>query len=369
MALGLARRAAEGEVDVDEMFGQMLQRAEVGQLLLGAGAEEQHQLATLELARAAQPAPPLRHGAHGCAAGAGADHHDMALRVIRHQETGAEGADHLRRVTNLQVAQVVASHAAHRLAVMVFQHPLDRQRRVVVTRPLAVAGAGHGVLAGSVNAAGGVRSRRQHADRLALEQGEWQAAEVQHDVVRVVIVPDRRDARIAGDHRGDGLLGRFRPVQVAVGVGCRPRRQGGAERGGAEAGRRSRRNARLRRAHRRGRNIEKRARLGHRLAQQLGGQFVPAELLGHGIGLEHRHHAPVVDRAGGARRDAGHAGVALGDIHHVVAIVVGDRAHRAGGLAGVAADADLGVDQVLPDDAVGRQRRSHLGGGHQLKRT
>ena len=50
IAFGLARCAREGKVDVDEVFGQVLQRAEVGQLFLGARAKEQHQLATLKFA-------------------------------------------------------------------------------------------------------------------------------------------------------------------------------------------------------------------------------------------------------------------------------------------------------------------------------
>ncbi|KAH1267930.1 hypothetical protein KXX48_000422, partial [Aspergillus fumigatus] len=58
-----------------------------------------------------------------------------------------------------------------------------------------------------------------------------------------------------------------------------------------------------------------------------------------------------VDRARRARRDAGHAAVAGVRAHDVVVVVVRDRVHGADGLAGVAADADLGVDQVLLDDS------------------
>ncbi len=86
-------------------------------------------------------------------------------------------------------------------------------------------------------------------------------------------------------------------------------------------------------------------------ACQFLGQFVPAELFLGAVGLDARHRAPVVDRAGRARRDAGHAQVALVGIDDVVAIVVRDGLHRARGLAGVAADADLRVDQVLLDDS------------------
>ena len=61
------------------------------------------------------------------------------------------------------------------------------------------------------------------------------------------------------------------------------------------------------------------------------------------------HLAPVVDRAGRARRDAGVARVALRGVDDVVARVVRDRVDRARLLARVAANADLGVDEVLAD--------------------
>ena len=37
--------------------------------------------------------------------------------MVRHQEAGAEGADHLNPVAQLQVAHVVAGHASHRVAL------------------------------------------------------------------------------------------------------------------------------------------------------------------------------------------------------------------------------------------------------------
>ncbi len=98
--------------------------------------------------------------------------------------------------------------------------------------------------------------------------------------------------------------------------------------------------------------------LGHAGRGQLIGrefrrQFVPEQLLFNGVGLGARHHAPVVDRARGARRDAVHAQIADVGLDHVVARIVRDGADRADRLAGVAADADLGVDQVLLDDGFG----------------
>ena len=76
-------------------------------------------------------------------------------------------------------------------------------------------------------------------------------------------------------------------------------------------------------------------------------QFIPSELLRQTKRLVSRNGLPMVNRACGARRHAGHATVADIGIHHIIAVIMGDRAHGAGGLAGVAADADHGVNQVL----------------------
>ena len=325
-----------------------------GPILARARAEEQHQLAAFELARPAQPPPPFRHCAHGCAAGAGADHHDVALRMVRHQEAGAERADHVDLVALLQIAHVVARDAAHRVALMVLEHALDRQRQVVVARPLAVARTGDRVLARVVRATGGIDARRHDADRLAFEHRERRRAEVEHDVVRVVVAADLGHAHVAGDRRRDRLLRRLRAVEVGIGVRRRPGRQLRAELRRVEDG-----DAGLLGDRRGGRRRERRlgfdgGAFGQLGGRQLVGQHVPAELRFEAVGAAARHPAPVVDGAGRARRDAGVALLALRDVDDVVARVVRDRADRAGGLAGVAADADLRVDQVLPDDpAVG----------------
>jgi hypothetical protein len=77
----------------------------------------------------------------------------------------------------------------------------------------------------------------------------------------------------------------------------------------------------------------------------LARQLRPTELVSERIGgLD---DAPVVDRAGRARGDAVHAIVALLRIDHVVGVVMRDGADRASRLAGVAANADLGVDEML----------------------
>jgi len=89
------------------------------------------------------------------------------------------------------------------------------------------------------------------------------------------------------------------------------------------------------------------AERGQLLVTEFDGQFVPFELFFDAVGLGLGHHAPVVDGAGGARRDAVHAEVAEIGLDHVVARVVGDGADRANRFAGVAANADFGVDDVL----------------------
>ena len=65
------------------------------------------------------------------------------------------------------------------------------------------------------------------------------------------------------------------------------------------------------------------------------------------LDLDLGHAAPVVNRACGARRHTGHAQIAFISINHVVARIVRDGAYGASGLAGVATDADLWVNQVL----------------------
>src|SRR5262249_4321879 len=59
------------------------------------------------------------------------------------------------------------------------------------------------------------------------------------------------------------------------------------------------------------------------------------------------HHAPIVDRAGRARRDAIHAVIADRGIDHIIVAVMRHRIDRTCLFAGVAANAYLGIDQVL----------------------
>ena len=107
-----------------------------------AGAKKQHEFAAFKLARGPLTTAPFGHGAHGGAAGASTNHHDVGARVVGHQKAVAKRADNLHFVTHLEVAQIVGAHATHRLALVVFQHAFDRERQIVIARALAIAWAG-----------------------------------------------------------------------------------------------------------------------------------------------------------------------------------------------------------------------------------
>src|ERR1700733_6693253 len=169
VALPLTGRAAESEVDVDEVLRQIAERPEVRKLLFGAGAEEEHEFAALELTRLAQAAPPLGHRAHRRASGAGADHHDRALRMIGHEKAHAERPGHLDLVPDAQVAKIVADDSARRAALVIFQNPLHGERHVVVAGPLAVARARDRVLSWMMRSSVCADAGREYADRLPFE--------------------------------------------------------------------------------------------------------------------------------------------------------------------------------------------------------
>ena len=192
------------------------------------------------------------------------------------------------------------------------------------------------------------RASRHPAARLdaGAQHRERHAAEVEHDVVRLALKARLGAVEVADHGGGGGAPGR---EQVGVGMCGRPGRHGGAVLGRAE-----RLCARFDRRVWRGRLQCRVGRGGHTLRGQLVGRefrwkLFPGQLFCDGVGACQRHGAPVVDGAGGAGRNAGHAGVAHIGPHDIVVVVVRDGAHGAGGLAGVAADADLRVDQVLPD--------------------
>ncbi len=269
--------------------------------------------------------------------------------MVRHQEARTERSGNLDPVADLEVAKIVAADAAHRAPLVVLEHPLHRERDVVVAGPLAVARARDGILPGTMRAPRGVQPRRDDPDRLALEHGKRHGAEIEHDMVGIVVPADLRHPHIADDGRRDEFLRRARPVEIGVGVRGGPRRNDGGEVGGGECALAFRLRGRRRRGFR-GKVKRGDAGGGKVLGRQLRRQRVPAELRLDAIGARPRHDPPIVDAAGRTGGNAGHAKVANRGVHHVVALVVRDRPDRASRLAGVAADADLRIDQVLPDD-------------------
>jgi hypothetical protein len=82
-------------------------------------------------------------------------------------------------------------------------------------------------------------------------------------------------------------------------------------------------------------------------------QDVPTELLVHRERLRAIDIAPIVDRPRRARRDAGAAAIASIEVDHVVTRVVRNRVDGASCFAGIAANADLGIDEMLSSEFVG----------------
>ncbi len=207
-------------------------------------------------------------------------------------------------------------------------------------RALPVARARDGVQPHVVGPPLRVDPGRDHPHALPFEHRKGRAPEVEDEVVDVGVARRVGDAMVRGHHRAGRTLG---GMQAHVGVRGAPR---------------GRHTPHARRGHRGDRGDL----VGHGVARGgevgLRGELVPRELRREVPGRA--HVAPGVD---GARRAGGQAvaaGVAEVGLHHVVATVVGDRVARARLLAGVAADADLGVDEVLTE-----QRRR----GHHAKRT
>ena len=166
----------------------------------------------------------------------------------------------------------------------------------------------------------------------------------------VVVLAGFRHANIADDRRRDRSRRGLRAIEIGVRTGGRPRRDHrgiGADLERGFLARSVRRSLRGRGGRKR---FSGRVRPAEFFRAQFRRQSIPAELRLGAVGLRARHRAPIVDAAGRAGRNAGHAEIADARVDHIVARIMGDRADRAGRLAGVAADADFGVDQVLPDD-------------------
>ena len=232
--------------------------------------------------------------------------------MVGHQKAAAKRANDLYLFTHLQIAQIVAGHATHRMAVVILDHALHRQRQIVVAGPLAVARAGNRILARHMGLAIGIRPGRNNANRLAFQHRERHGTEVQHDVVCLVVKACFRAVEIAHHGGRNRALG---PMQIGVRVGRRPGRCActktgcakhlGLSHGAAAAG--AGRNARSGGNH--GLCLAQILHIaaallalcgGQNIVGKFGRQALPAQLLIHAIGAHQRYLAPVVDRAGGA---------------------------------------------------------------------
>ena len=153
-------------------------------------------------------------------------------RVVGHQEAGAERPDDLHLVAHLQVAHVVAGHAPHRVALVVFQ-----TTRLMVSdrllwpgrsplRGLAIEywrawwglACSHPVPGGMTAMRLPLQHRKRHRARSPAPHGGCRnlGAHIGH----ACRLPVPR-------WRSIGLLLRFRTIEVAVGMRGRPRRHGG----------------------------------------------------------------------------------------------------------------------------------------------
>lgn len=209
-------------------------------------------------------------------------------------------------------------------------HPLDRQRNVVVFRPLAIARACHGIKTDVVRPALGVGARWQDADGLPLQNRKGLLAEIENNMMDVAFRVGIGDAVVARD---PGHRRIFAAIDARIGMrGGKGRRHAPALPGGRRFD-----DARD--------LLRFLLRLGNGGGLGLFGQLFPRVLILKRPGLVHQQ--PVVYRARRTGGNARPATIAYLEINDIVVVVVGDGVDGAGFLAGIAANADSRVDQVL----------------------
>jgi hypothetical protein len=270
--------------------------------------------------------------------------------MVRHEEAHTERPGHLDFVAHVEVAEIVADDPARRAALVILQHPLHGQRHVVVAGPLAIARACDRILPWMMRSSVCVDAGREYADRLALKHRKRHRAEIEYDVMGVVVFACFGDPNIADHGGGDRSRRRLRSIEVGVRTRGRPRRDHGCI--GFDFERRflARSIERGLRGSRRGKGrLVRRVRASKFVKAQFRRQSIPAELRLNAVSLSARHLPPVVNASRGAGRNTSHAEIADVRVDDIVARVMRDRADRARRLAGVATDADFGVDQMLPD--------------------
>ena len=194
-------------------------------------------------------------------------------------------------------------------------------------------------------------ARRDDADALPFQHREGHGAEVEDDVVHVRGGAGLGDADVARDlrHRGRGAV-----EQVDARLG------GGGRRADAAA------RALVRFGDERGRLVVERVdRLATACAagsSGRGGSSCQVNCSSRLKGASTWNQLSMAPVGQGATQSM--QKLQVPDVHDVVVVVVGDRVDRAGRLAGVAPDADLGVDQVLLDRRPCPCRRLHRAAVH-----
>ena len=263
--------------------------------------------------------------------------------MVRHEEAVAERSDHPDGIALGRIAQVVRSDPFHRLAGVIRRDALDGKRDVVIARTFAFARARDRIQPDEMRAPLCIRSGWNDADRLPFQYREGRRAEIQNDMADIARCSRRRKREIAAHRRQRSVRD---CIQVHVRMRGRPRRRGNAALTGTRLGGYA---CDFRR------DGQYRADPGVLLRRQR----IPGELFVERVDLALGYLPPVVDRAGGTRCDADIAPVALRGVDNVVARVMRDRVDRARLLAGVAANADLRVDQVLADEFDRNDLRAH----------
>ncbi len=147
--------------------------------------------------------------------------------MVGHEEAHAERPGDLDIVADAEVAEIIADNSAHRAALVILQYALHGQRDVVVARPLAVAGARDRILPRMMRPAARIDAGRNDPDRLPFEHRKRHRAEIEHDVMGVVVLACVGHPNIADDGGGDRSRRGLRTIEVGVRTGGRPGRDHG----------------------------------------------------------------------------------------------------------------------------------------------
>jgi hypothetical protein len=133
-----------------------------------------------------QAPPALGEAAEGGGTGSRAEHHDVRIRIVRHQEGRAKRADHLHRVAHLEAAHVFGGKAVEDAAIRTWLcHALDRQGQVVSAGLLAIPCAADRVQPHGMRPTICIYSRWHNADALPLQHRKRKRSEIEDDVMHV----------------------------------------------------------------------------------------------------------------------------------------------------------------------------------------